>query len=301
MTTQQINEMLPKLDAARAIFDMGQRSLPFLEEVVVFLREISPLLDQINSSIQESTSTMPRATTQLESVSQATEMATTEILDLVDAATARLGEISACSEQGIRREQALLHADERLMETLRAGLSGKDDELLATVERLHADREKIRTRHLELSPSVTNTVAALRSMLCRITTSLQVQDITSQQIAAVNHLIESMRRRMDALVQDLNTEGSRLKPDSRDAVTGAAFDPDARYDRSPDDQAIADAVFGGDGAQQGIKPGSPQVELDLPVETVFNSDTANPLSSPQDQAKGDMATQDEIDRLFGGA
>ncbi|HET6566888.1 MAG TPA: chemotaxis protein CheZ, partial [Rhodothermales bacterium] len=69
MTIPQINNMLARLDAVRAVFDVGPHSLPFLEEVAIFLKEISPLLEQINDSIRDSTSTMPRATTQLESVS----------------------------------------------------------------------------------------------------------------------------------------------------------------------------------------------------------------------------------------
>lgn len=294
MTIPQINNMLARLDAVRAVFDVGPHSLPFLEEVAIFLKEISPLLEQINDSIRDSTSTMPRATTQLESVSHATEIAATEILDLVDAATARLGEIKACSEQGIRREQALMEADEHLMETLRSGLAGRDEELLTTVERLHADRGKMRAQHVELSSSVADTVADVRGMLCRITTSLQVQDITSQQIAAVSHSIESIRRRMNILAQHLNTEGSRLGMELHDPETRASFDPDARYDRPHDDQAIADAVFGGNGTRRKARQEPHEVGIGLPVESL-------PDSEPTGHTPGDRTTQDEIDRLFGNA
>src|SRR5690625_7452287 len=81
MQNNDLNEILSKINEMRAAFVLGQRAIPFLEEIFVFLREISPLLNDINVSIRDSTSKMPRATSQLLSVSSATETDQTQVVD----------------------------------------------------------------------------------------------------------------------------------------------------------------------------------------------------------------------------
>ncbi len=64
-----------------------------------------------------------------------------------------------------------------------------------------------------------------------IALSLQVQDITSQQLATVNHLIESVQDKLASLIEDFdNTKIS--DQDSLNIPKGASFDPNARYSKS---------------------------------------------------------------------
>src|SRR5690625_7551658 len=64
MQNNDLNEILSKINEMRAVFVLGQRAIAFLEEIVVFLREISPRLTDINDSICDSASNRPRATSQ---------------------------------------------------------------------------------------------------------------------------------------------------------------------------------------------------------------------------------------------
>ena len=56
-----INLLLRKADELKALFILGQRVIPFLEEIFLFVNEIKPLLDDINSSIEENLRKIGRA------------------------------------------------------------------------------------------------------------------------------------------------------------------------------------------------------------------------------------------------
>ncbi len=84
MKELDIKELLRKADELRALFVLGQRVIPFLEELFSFIGEIQPLLEEINKSIKENLSKMPNLSKQLSKVTEATELATNEILDIID-------------------------------------------------------------------------------------------------------------------------------------------------------------------------------------------------------------------------
>jgi chemotaxis regulatin CheY-phosphate phosphatase CheZ len=54
------------------------------ENVITALQKVITLLDRIKNSIEESSSKIPNASVQLNTVTQATELATVEILDVLD-------------------------------------------------------------------------------------------------------------------------------------------------------------------------------------------------------------------------
>jgi chemotaxis regulatin CheY-phosphate phosphatase CheZ len=88
-------------------------------------------------------------------------------------------------------------------------------------------------------------LSSINDNLFNITLSLQVQDITSQQLAAVNHLIESVQVKLASLMDDI--DGADLKKDlpklKIDAPRDGAFNPDAKYTKSTDDQDLADSLI----------------------------------------------------------
>lgn len=331
MMPSQINDMLDKIDEVRTVFVMGQRSLPFLEELFRFLKEISPILDEINHSIEETTNKMPRATTQLQSVSEANRLATTEILDLVDAVMDRISDVRTQADQGNRLDTTLADADERILRLLRDSLQENNAVLLADVEQLFQRKEAIRKKRIALTEPTFDGLEDIRNRISRIMLALQVQDITAQQIAAVNHLIESIRSRMHRLVSRINHPGGEGAMEPADDTIPSTFNPYASYDHSPDRQALADAVFDGR-TNETQDPQDPAVEP-APVEFKALQSSSyegnHPASSTGDSvptrqpggdgyagfpetrmshrsrhgngaASGEKASQDEIDRLFQG-
>jgi len=54
------------------------------ESVITALQKVITLLDRIKNAIEDSSSKIPNASVQLNTVTQATELATVEILDVLD-------------------------------------------------------------------------------------------------------------------------------------------------------------------------------------------------------------------------
>ncbi len=287
MTAQHISDILAKLTELRELFVLGQRALPFLEEVFSFLEEISPLLDEINASMQDTSAKMPKATSQLQSVSQATELATNEILDLIDAVLLKSGQEKERLKQAATRVEALAEADAGLLALLRE--TELPANLLAEIEVFFAQKHEAYANISGELLAEVRSIDEIRDKINRIMMSLQVQDITTQQIAAVNHLIESIRRRMELLVQRLGETNYQEMVDS--LPHPGTFDANARYDWSGTRQAAADGVM------RSIKNGDA-----LPQEaTISSQDDIDALfgAPPAPSAPSAPASQDDIDALFG--
>ncbi len=88
---KQVNnmtELFDRLNDLKAVFRYGQKLIPIIQSIIDFMRDTVPLLEDINHSIADSTSKIPKAKDQISNVTSATELATTEILDLVDSISA---------------------------------------------------------------------------------------------------------------------------------------------------------------------------------------------------------------------
>ena len=77
-----------------------------------------------------------------------------------------------------------------------------------------------------------------------ITISLQVQDITAQQLATVNHLIDSVQEKLSSLISDFD-KNHFVEPhdDSLGISVNATFNPGARYSKSNIAQQEVDSIF----------------------------------------------------------
>ena len=283
-THSQAQHFLDKLDELRAIFVLGRRSFPFLQEIIGFVQDITVLLEEVDATIQERTGHMTRATSQLESVSEATELATGEILDLIDevlSTTRTLEDALAASEDSF---DDLADADERLLTLLQNELGDEHSELLAKAERIGHEKNALRRDAQDELEAAREALAPIRSRMNRITMSLQVQDITAQQIASVNHLIESVRSRMNALLERLgsgNVSASDIP--SGEPPRTATFDSNARYDRSTDRQDMADDLMAsmGDGSDDAAA-----------------ASASAPSADPASSSGGSPASQQDIDAMF---
>lgn len=245
MAYVNVNDILGKLNELRAVFVLGQRALPFIEEIFVFLKEVAPLLEEINSSMMDSALKMPHATSQLQSISNATKTTTTEILDLIDEVLFHAHHYDGSLDQTLKDAAGIAHSDALLLNLLQSRLADQP-EALREVENMMEERRALQ-HSIEGSVHARRTVVSeIRTQMDRIMNSLQVQDITAQQIASVTHLLDSMRTRMADLLERLDAQQQQplSLPDGLEAPADAVFDPNARFDRSDERQRNVDAVFG---------------------------------------------------------
>ena len=158
--------------------------MPFLNEMINFIKEVKPIVDNVNLTINDNVKKVPKATKKLTKVTEATEMATNEILNTVDGITQKSTSIS------------------ELLNNIQG------DENNGVIEQAN------------------NIINDINGDSMAIMMALQVQDITSQQIAAVNHLLTTMQRKLNAIVGQFNTEALMAFIDSPEMSSGTNDDPD---------------------------------------------------------------------------
>lgn len=197
-----MENIFQKLGDLKSFFVYGQKLIPILQKILDFMQDTVPLLENVNQSIHESTSKMPKAALQINSVTNATEVATTEILDIVDE--------MAVDVQGMLSK----------LESLKKKV-GDDDDIV----------------------SLLGLVLKIKEKMMNITISLQVQDITAQQLSSVNHLIQSIQEKLGGLLTELDDkENNGLVVDNNLFPRDAAFNADARYEKNTSSQELVDSL-----------------------------------------------------------
>jgi chemotaxis regulatin CheY-phosphate phosphatase CheZ len=178
------------------------------ESVITALQKVITLLDRIKNAIEESSRKIPNAAFQLNGVTQATELATVEILDVLDVMGTKIHMV----ENGMK-------------EFDQAGISEKQVLMLTGIKQ---------------------TLAELKENTSNITVALQVQDITAQKIGAANHLIESVRKELLNELNFFETAKQKTNDARRKVeveIDGSkAFDVNASYMKTAEHQSKIDEV-----------------------------------------------------------
>ncbi|MDF1611273.1 MAG: protein phosphatase CheZ [Stygiobacter sp.] len=222
-----MEKLFEKLGDLKSFFIYGQKLIPTLQKILNFMQDTVPLLESVNKSIAESTSKIPKATNQLHSVSNATELATTEILDLVDGISNELNSIFSKTSELKNR----LQKQKELAEKLKSKYQN-DNEIDEFLSYSLFDDE------LCFVDASSNKI---QESIMNITIALQVQDITAQQLASVNHLINSIQEKLSGLLLDLNGK-ERESDKSSSQHESITFNENARYVKDNQSQKLADSL-----------------------------------------------------------
>jgi len=248
-------DVFNKISDLKELFQFGEKIVPIFQSLIEFMKDIVPLMEKVNKSIAESTHKMPSATNQIDSVTSATELATTEILDRVDSISNALSEIEKEMGEILEKRKEKEKISEELQKQI--NFTNEQKELLLKLYK-NDDID-------ELLSVIKEKLSVLNEESYQITLALQVQDITTQQLAAVNHLIESVNNKLSSLVDDIHkAEIKEKKVDEIEVPDTAIFDPNARYDKDETRQQNVDDII------------------------------------DEENRTNEIASQDEIDKLFSG-
>ena len=180
------------------------------ENVIQALQKVITLLDKIKGTIQESSGKIPKAAVQLNTVTQATEMATVEILNV--------------------------------LETLGCKIENIDSRLLDL-------RKQLPASHNAVADDIADLLREVKDDTMNITMAMQVQDITAQKIAAANHLIESVRLELLHELDYFETASCRSAESEAAASLSAnsgkspeSFDKNASFRKTQREQDNIDRV-----------------------------------------------------------
>jgi chemotaxis regulatin CheY-phosphate phosphatase CheZ len=211
-----------------------------LSQFVHALSGLLPMLDHIKATIEESSGKIPKASSQLHSVTQATESATVEILNALDDMTQNVG----TAERGLQRLAAIIletAGDVRDAIGLLQKNPSADPEHARGVETLvHMLSAGRSTEAQQIVETVTGVLATTRDSSMNIAMALQVQDITSQQIASVTHMIESVRLELTHMLGQFRGEATGGPAKQAEPTH---FDTDAQYTPTAERQDQADMII----------------------------------------------------------
>ncbi len=295
MKELDIKELLRKADELKALFVLGQRVIPFLEELFSFVGEIQPLLEEINKSIKENLSKMPNLSKQLSKVTEATELATNEILDIIDGIFYKL-DILASGVDTIENE--IGNVDKFITEFNQILKSKENqelnsDEFISKVSKLFENFKFEFHKELNFG-NFKEIIENIRADSTSIMLALQVQDITSQQIAAVNHLLNTVQNKLGTLIQKFeSSDVHKVVSEAAETVNvtklhrEVAFDPDAveTLVGNTTKQDEIDKIF-----EQGLS-----IEQDNIVNRRAKEDSSNPTNEIDES---ESISQSDIDALF---
>ncbi len=224
-----------KLEDLKELFSIGEKLIPGIQKLVDFIHEMAPMLVHINNSIEESNSKIPKATDHISDVTSATELATTEILDLIDAISSNTFELTDILTDALTKESESKVIIAELTEVISDNPKAKE-----LVEKLS---EKLVLE--DAKEKVTEILEKVQMDATNIAIALQVQDITTQQLSAVNHLIISVQKRLSSLMFELTDEEIKVVDNSEEieVPTDSNFDMDASFHNRQSSQDDIDKII----------------------------------------------------------
>jgi chemotaxis regulatin CheY-phosphate phosphatase CheZ len=312
-----IKVLKAKVNELKALFVLAQRVIPFMEELFLFIEDTTPLLEDINNAIKENLKKMPNASKQLSKVTQATEMASTEIMDTVDRVNGELYKVIEELEEFKNNQEQLFNNPITLLETLIENIvNGKDlsphiEEIKQFITRVQDIKN---TEHTKIITDIIARVQDISDDANTIINSLQIQDITAQQLAAVNHLLENVQSRLSDIMKNINadvadvavTTGAKFDDSIKVSTLhrNIAFDPDAvdsitQENRQSDIDAMLanpDLMLATETNNQAEKVENKNALINASNPQNFNTPTT--ISSAEEKEMDEEFSQDDIDALF---
>jgi chemotaxis regulatin CheY-phosphate phosphatase CheZ len=198
MNQQEVESVLQKAAEVKVFCEYGQRTLPVLDEIAAFLREISPAVEDLKAVLEVAMENIPKAAGQLGRVTEATEQASTQILNTLDKMVITLDQIITAVSTGMLSSD-LGGATNKMAGVVKALVekSGWDADIVALAEAWEAHLRSIKksgtTGELELL------LKNLQDDCTEIMMALQVSDITQQHIGTVMGTIQAVAQELSKL------------------------------------------------------------------------------------------------------
>ncbi len=191
MKLQELDGVLDKMSELRVFFDFGTRAVPLLEEIGTFVKEIGPVIEGIKSLVEVTSQKLPKASEQLGKVNESSERASNDILNTIDKMIATIESIQTPGSDHLGGDIVQQTAQKVAVAVdLLAKKHVSDEDVLELLNAwyLHAQSLTALNRATDVQPKL----QGLHEDCTNVMMSLQVQDITGQQIATVIGLMQAI-------------------------------------------------------------------------------------------------------------
>jgi chemotaxis regulatin CheY-phosphate phosphatase CheZ len=235
MHTDAVETIFDKADTVVARLQREPEARAFVQDLLGFVKHILPVIAELRTSIAQTSEKLPTASQQLNKVTEANEIASTQILDIVERILAHAVEIRrviVSDDQNMRVAR---------IEALLAMLEQDMPERVETAELARVWREWSAARHEHEAAGM---LAGIQGDCTSIMIALQVQDITAQQIAGVNRLMQSVDEGLQVLLQQIHEdETTEHRGRFAHKHLDIAHDSGAEYVNAVKRQQLADKVI----------------------------------------------------------
>jgi chemotaxis regulatin CheY-phosphate phosphatase CheZ len=210
MNQMEVENILQKAAEVKVFCEYGQRTIPVLDEIAAFLREISPAIEDLKAVLDVAMVNIPKAAGQLVRVTEATEQATTQILNTLDKMVTTLDEVITAVSASIGGSNTGAAATKvagivkRLVDK-----SGWDADIVELAEAWEAHLKNVKKGGPD---NLEKLLKNLQDDCTEIMMALQVQDITQQHIGTVMGTIETVAEELQKLTSGFFSGSASQQP-----------------------------------------------------------------------------------------
>ena len=202
MHTERIDAVLSTVSELDVYFDFSKRAGPMIEQVASFIRESGPVIEGLQALADVTATKLPKASEQLGRVNLASERASTDILYTVDGMIAEIGAARTASPTGAALPiHDTAEGVGRILDEL-AKTQGADEHFRKLMNIWDLHRQSL-SAAVPKGPQ-SDLLDRLNDSCTTIMLSLQVQDITGQQIASVIGLLQAVDDVLRKLLAHVN-------------------------------------------------------------------------------------------------
>ncbi len=244
MKHEDLESILEKMGELKALFLLGQRTVQILQDLFAFIQQIVPIAEELKAAAEATSGKLPKASQHLEKVTHATEVASIEILDIVEGVLAKLEGM----QRDLKHTRVVAEGLQQTAQRVETFLQTMTDEPWnhQNIEQLKAllqEHFQVLQTHIA-EDNFQSCVDGIQDDCTNIMMALQVQDITAQQIAAVNHLMQSVDENLTRLLRHFNeveVHADALR--YRHPHLDIPFDDSAEYFGTEERQNLADSFL----------------------------------------------------------
>jgi len=114
---KNIDDVMVRLEELKSSLNFSTEIFPLFSDIFLFIKDIIPLMLEANASLRESTKKIPTASESLNDISQATELATNQVLDKLDDITNEMENLKNKISSGTSKKEQIKLLDKMQNET----------------------------------------------------------------------------------------------------------------------------------------------------------------------------------------
>ncbi len=234
-----------------------------IQSLESYLKDSMNTMKMIKPSIEQSAVFVPEAQGQLTKVTQATELATNEMLDRLDQMIVAQDEISGTLEEELAKLDAIglfsqqAGVIDECIQKIHESLNGKAkkaeakvlfDEMSALWANLKQSAPTTLADEInQFKEKITAFIADMQNKSYELMNSLQFQDITTQQIQHANNILQQTYSELSKIIELFNMYKIATEEEMDDLKKKyeqrGHYDPAAEFDRSTERQKKIDDLL----------------------------------------------------------